>query len=495
MTPRIAQRGTSFKGASQYYLHDKREAGEAVRTTSERVDWTTTRNIATDNAEFAFRVMAHTAMDKDRLKEQAGIKNTGRKSKGDVYAYSLAWHPDEKGKYDKAQMLDVADQSLKALGAQDHQAVIIAHNDTDHPHVHVVVNLVHPDTGKNLSLSNDRKKLDKWANEYRKGQGVEHKYNPNRAKKYEAIDARKKGQSVDFISGDNQPRGLKDDVQQVERHASKEDTRHFKKQSAKDYAQETISVTVNGRVENLNLSQYGAYLKTRHRQQWHELKTNHANKKKQISRDYYQQKDRAIDAIKSQHKSAFTKVYRDHHNRKKQWEKRDKRLIGKLQNAIETVKLTKTLGRPENEHFAKSLFNALVKTGSRQNALDNLLKKDLASVSASQSKQIKDAVRMLNSDRKGRMSDARQNINLQYQLLKDAQQAERKELQGRWQRLNRRRQEAVKQLVTRGRVDNKRDEDLLPDSDKITAKEQFKRAQEEKRTRARSRSRKREQDE
>lgn len=45
-------------------------------------------------------------------------------------------------------MMGVADRALDDLDLSDHQAVIVCHNDTDHPHLHVLVNRVHPETGK-----------------------------------------------------------------------------------------------------------------------------------------------------------------------------------------------------------------------------------------------------------------------------------------------------------------------------------------------------------
>ena len=222
MIPQVAKRGTSFKGAGLYYLHDKRLEGETEKLTSERVAWTETRNLMTDDAEFSLRIMAATAMDKDRLKEAAGIKNTGRKSKGEVYAYSLAWHPDEKGKFTRADMLQAADQSLKALGAHDHQAVIVAHRDEPHPHIHIIVNMVHPETGKNLSTSNDRSKLHQWSNAYRKARGEEHLYCPNKAKKFEAIEAKRQGKKVDFVKTPKDiPRQLHDAFEGVKAAANK----------------------------------------------------------------------------------------------------------------------------------------------------------------------------------------------------------------------------------------------------------------------------------
>lgn len=45
MIAKAAKTGTSFKGASLYYLHDKRMEGEQQRMTSERVDWTARRDM------------------------------------------------------------------------------------------------------------------------------------------------------------------------------------------------------------------------------------------------------------------------------------------------------------------------------------------------------------------------------------------------------------------------------------------------------------------
>src|SRR5690606_14584799 len=43
-------------------------------------------------------------------------------------------------------MVRVADRLLAELGLQEHQVLIVAHGDTRHRHVHLMVNRVHPDT-------------------------------------------------------------------------------------------------------------------------------------------------------------------------------------------------------------------------------------------------------------------------------------------------------------------------------------------------------------
>ena len=138
MVPVLTEGGRSFKGAALYYLHDKRRAGEAERLTDERVAWTQTVNLPTDDAERGWRMMATTAMKADELKAAAGIKATGRKLTKPALAYSLSWHPDEAPT--KAEQVEAAQETLKLLGLGEHQALIVCHTDEPQPHVHVIVN-------------------------------------------------------------------------------------------------------------------------------------------------------------------------------------------------------------------------------------------------------------------------------------------------------------------------------------------------------------------
>ena len=84
MISKIHAKGSSFKGAAAYLLHDKGRVDS-----DDRVAWIETRNLATDDREIAWRIMAATAMDQARLKEEAGIKKTGRKSDKHVLHVSM----------------------------------------------------------------------------------------------------------------------------------------------------------------------------------------------------------------------------------------------------------------------------------------------------------------------------------------------------------------------------------------------------------------------
>lgn len=183
MVPKVAAKGTSFKGAGLYYLHDKDAA------TAERVAFTRTENLATDDPDLALKMMAHTAMRQNEIKAASGAKRTGRKLAYPVYTYSLSWAPEEEPTQE--QMIEAAHETLKVLGLDGHEVLMVAHNDMPHPHIHLIVNRVHPETGKAATLSNDHLKLSRWAEAYEKKHGKI--FCEQRVKNNEA---RRKGQFV-----------------------------------------------------------------------------------------------------------------------------------------------------------------------------------------------------------------------------------------------------------------------------------------------------------
>ena len=112
--------------------------------------------------------MAATAEAAPDLKRLAGGAATGRKLEKPVCHYSLNWAKDEKP--DRQEMLRAAEGSLKALGMERHQALVVSHRDGQ-PHVHVIANRVEPESGKAAGLSRSKLRLSKWAERYEREQG------------------------------------------------------------------------------------------------------------------------------------------------------------------------------------------------------------------------------------------------------------------------------------------------------------------------------------
>lgn len=163
MIPRLHKRGTSFKGACRYILHD------ADKDTDDRVLWAESVNTLSTPEDTWFE-MYTTARDQAALKQRSGKDARGRKNTKPVLHYTLSWAASDSPSPE--HMRETALSSLKALKLDQHQALMAAHTDKDHLHVHVVVNTIHPGTGMTAPLKYTKEALSKWAEAYEKEHGV-----------------------------------------------------------------------------------------------------------------------------------------------------------------------------------------------------------------------------------------------------------------------------------------------------------------------------------
>jgi hypothetical protein len=132
--------GRTFGGLARYLVVGR--SGVEV----DRVDWATSRNLPTEDPELAARLMEATADQSLRVQKP-------------VYHVSLSFDPTDQVR--RPQVEQVADRLLRALELQEHQALLVAHRDREHAHVHIVVNRVHPDTGRAWERWQDRPRIEK----------------------------------------------------------------------------------------------------------------------------------------------------------------------------------------------------------------------------------------------------------------------------------------------------------------------------------------------
>ncbi len=153
------QRGYSFKGVAQYCLHDADRA-----KTSDRVDFVEVRNLATDNPQVAWRIMAAKHYAQDELKRKAGVGLGGPKDGKPVGHLFISWGRDEADaqNLDRSEMLYSANAALRAIGADHYPALVIAHNDTEHPHCHIVCCFI-GDDGRLKTNWKEKEKLSRFA--------------------------------------------------------------------------------------------------------------------------------------------------------------------------------------------------------------------------------------------------------------------------------------------------------------------------------------------
>ncbi|MDX1997776.1 MAG: relaxase/mobilization nuclease domain-containing protein [Thermoanaerobaculia bacterium] len=120
--------GKGFRGLQDYLLENDRAA------------WVSTRNLFVPDLEYVPAMMRETAKLSDRVEKP-------------VYHLSIALAPGES--LTPEQWEAVAERVLGKLGLGEHQALLALHQDKEHEHLHVMVNRVHPDTGRAWSAWQD----------------------------------------------------------------------------------------------------------------------------------------------------------------------------------------------------------------------------------------------------------------------------------------------------------------------------------------------------
>ena len=98
-----------------------------------RAAWTALRHLDGVDPDVAHVVMQATAKQSRRVKKPCGH-------------LVLSWAQNDP--VTPELMEAVADQTLTDLGLAEHQAMYVAHDDTEHLHLHIIYNRIHPETHK-----------------------------------------------------------------------------------------------------------------------------------------------------------------------------------------------------------------------------------------------------------------------------------------------------------------------------------------------------------
>ncbi|MET4103955.1 hypothetical protein ABIE58_003403 [Roseovarius sp. MBR-78] len=132
----------SFKASSLYL------AGQVKGLSPDRVEFVEGHNLYTTDPRAAAAVMDATAAQNHRCKTPA-------------YHFIITFDPKdaEAGKVTQEVKRDLARKVLDDMGLSEHQALVYSHQDTDHPHLHFLVNRIHPSRHKAYNRHRDGTRL------------------------------------------------------------------------------------------------------------------------------------------------------------------------------------------------------------------------------------------------------------------------------------------------------------------------------------------------
>jgi len=401
MVPKLHAKGSSFKGVAAYVLHDKGRAESA-----DRVGFTETRNLAVNDPDLAWRIMAATAMDQGRLKAEAGVKNTGRKSDKHVLHLTLNWHPDQKPS--REDMLEAADGALKSLGASKHQALIVQHTDEAHPHLHLVVNRVSPIDGRHLSSSKEKLKLSAWAQGYEEKTGIvcENRVVNNAQ--------RQRGEYV---------RGRKDQ------------SRHIFEAQRASFANDndrSAGVRAEQKAKDHALALRGRNLAKQHAGQWDRIEQDHGERKAAAGRALARQKEKARIAVIERMRPAWLKLESDQLKERETFEAMESSFFGRAGNILKTARLSATMLKDQESNVIRRTFGILTSAGQRHTFFEKAQERARMALERDQSRKVDEAQKHLKTSYSENMARLRANFLKERDALQERQSLQQAELKAAW---------------------------------------------------------------
>ena len=421
MVPKIHAKGSSFKGAAAYLLHDKGRAD-----TSERVAWTETRNLAVDAPDMAWRIMAATAKDQGRLKAEAGVRNTGRKSSKSVLHFTLAWHPDQEPT--REDMAAAADQAIAAIGAGDRQALIIAHNDEKQPHVHIMLNRISPENGKMLSSSKEKLNLSKWAEAYEREGG----------KIYcqERVENNAMRANGEYVRGrPDKPRQMFEMEQPLQAGANDNDRAKvmLDQQRRKDAA-----LALRGR----NMSRL-------HRSAWDRLAEGHRQRKAALARQLQSGINKAKSEIREGFRPQWRKLRQVQESERMTFEELETSFFGRASNMAKAMRLSSEEIGGEKTGIISRTFRILTNAGERKAYFEAAQKRARTALQRQQADRLREAIKSLEDVQRVKLANNRAVFEEKRRELAMHQRAEREALRQDWKTRTKDRAAAIQTIVAK----------------------------------------------
>lgn len=427
MNPIEIGQGKSFKGLARYLLHDARQEGELSCTTSERVGWVQSFNLDDASGDTAWRLMAATALSAGDLKEAAGIKR-GKTATNTVYHFAITF-PQADNLSEDIERRSV-EGALKALGLDEYQALAVKHSDTEHQHVHVMVNLIHPENGMSAAskqqdgspspLSNSQRKLQSWAQRFERENGLEvtegRLSNANKRAQGEQVDARRKSRP--------------------EYEREKKEGQDARFAWLKERQQQTAAA----------LTLEGRQLTDRNKLEWESLKAAYADEKRAMAREKDRTIPRTIERIKEDHKPIWGALFMRHRSELEDFQRNEQSPFGRLWHAAAVVRDRAGEG---------DLIGGLVAALSPQERRAIVLKthdRERAKIGLQIRERISAEVDQIRNDHSSAMVQARHRFMRECADLRKRQDEARAVLRDRWSQHNAERRTAFQKA--RGAVQN-----------------------------------------
>lgn len=303
---------------------------------------------------------------------------------------------------------------MKALGLEEYQALAVKHSDTEHQHVHVMVNLINPENGMSAAskqqdgspspLSNSQRKLQTWAARFERENGLEmtegRLANANKRAQGEQVDARRKSRPA----------------YERDKKEGQDDRFAWLKERQEQTA---AALTAEGR-----------QMTDRHKQEWASLKVAYADEKRAMAQEKDRTIPRTIERIKEEHKPVWGALFMRHRSELEDFRRDEKSPFGRLWHAAAVVR-----DRAQAGDFVGGIVAALSPDERRAVVLKQH-DRERAQIGLQIRERISAEVDQIRADHAGAVAQARHRFMQECEGVRGRQDGMRATLRERWSQHN-----------------------------------------------------------
>jgi hypothetical protein len=248
--------------------------------------------------------------------------------------------------------------------------LIISHNDTKHPHVHILINRT-LDNGTLLDDSNEWNNLSAWALEYQRQRGQH--YSPQRE-----------------LNAEARARGEKTKYRRVPRHII--DAEKFIRQSANDNPDRRIELRHKHHALAKEQANRSHRLKKRHKAQWDELQHDFLQNRHAIREQARKGQAAARVQIIETFRPQWRALKEAEIAERRQFEAREKSTFGRLSNLFRNVDIAHAAADGPRPSILSQLWRGIGDATERQAMFDKQLARRRQELDTRQRKAIRAAM-------------------------------------------------------------------------------------------------------
>ncbi|MEO1407271.1 MAG: relaxase/mobilization nuclease domain-containing protein, partial [Pseudomonadota bacterium] len=265
--------------------------------------------------------------------------------------------------HDPKTMEKAADEFLSRLGADpkrmrgkskpkarqfadEHQVAMWGHSDTGKPHLHISINRIHPQTGRLLPDSMDYQRAQKWALEFSKRHGTDHK-TPLRE---ENAKLRQQGE---YVKG---PRRKSRNAFEMEKALKAVSNDNSRVQAAIDHEKAKDAV----------LAKRQRNMAAMHQRERDVLVAAHKERKAAIARRQQRQANAEKAAVRELFRPRMRELYRQQEAERRTFDSLETNMFGRAANMVKAVKLSAQDVSEHKSAIISRTFRILTNAGERK---------------------------------------------------------------------------------------------------------------------------------